>query len=190
VTAVGAVFARLLAEPGVEEEVALRSPFGFMAFHGGLEAGTEKIAHTAAEQAGASLYTVVLPDDLHWHVPSAMVDPAHSPRLASFLGHVDCAVAIHGYWRRELGQVILLGGQNRALAHHVGACLSVHLPAHGVLNDLDSIPPTLRGLHRRNPVNRTRDGGVQLELPPRVRDGAEVTEALVAALADAATSWG
>ena len=30
-------------------------------------------------------------------------------------------------------------------------------------------PVDLRGLHPDNPVNRTRAGGVQLELPPRVR---------------------
>jgi phage replication-related protein YjqB (UPF0714/DUF867 family) len=46
----------------------------------------------------------------------------------------------------------------------------------------------LRGLHPENPVNRARAGGVQLELPPRVRNlgphgRPEYVDALVAALA-------
>jgi phage replication-related protein YjqB (UPF0714/DUF867 family) len=183
------MFARLLAEPGVEERVELQSTFGFMAFHGGLEAGTEHIARIASERAGASLYTVVLPENLHWHIPSVMVDPAASPGLARFLGHVDCVVAVHGYWRRELGPVILLGGSNRELAAHVAQAFAQHLPGHAVLDDLDRIPAALRGLDRRNPVNRPRDGGVQLELPPRVRDPGADADALVAALAAAASTW-
>ena len=63
------------------------------------------------------------------------------------------------------------------------------------------IPADLRGLHPRNPVNLPRLGGVQVELPPRVRGltphwadwsgpgHCPPTEALVAALADAASSW-
>src|SRR5690606_39793265 len=65
------VFAELLAHPGVEEQVELRSRFGFLAIHGGsLERGTAEVADAAAEQAGASLYAVRQPDDLRWHVPS------------------------------------------------------------------------------------------------------------------------
>ena len=51
------VFDELLAHPGVEEIVELRSTFGFMAYHGGsLEEVTDVVATAAAEQAGASLY--------------------------------------------------------------------------------------------------------------------------------------
>ena len=63
-----------------------------------------------------------------------------------------------------------------------------------MLDDLDAIPSELRGLHRRNPVNLPRGGGVQLELPPRVRGTAptskpEYTAALIDGLAAAATGW-
>ena len=72
--------ADLLAEPGVVETVELGSAFGFMAFHGGsLEVATDTIAAAAAERSGASLYTVAQPEDLNWHVPSKLVDPAASP---------------------------------------------------------------------------------------------------------------
>ena len=64
-----------------------------------------------------------------------------------------------------------------------------------VLDDLADIPRELRGLHPRNPVNRVRGGGVQLELPPRVRPGTgapthrpEYTDAVVDALVEVATA--
>ncbi len=47
--------------------------------------------------------------------------------------------------------------------------LRAGLDGYEVVDDLDEIPLALRGLHPENPVNRTRGGGVQLELPPRVR---------------------
>src|SRR5690348_6589020 len=90
-----------------------------MAFHGGLEAGTELVAARAAEAARASLYAVVQPADLIWHVPSSKVTPAGSPRLARFLDHVEVAIAVHGYGRPGRPADVLLGGRNRALAAEV-----------------------------------------------------------------------
>ena len=106
------MFADLLAESGVVETVRLGSPFGFMAFHGGsLEVATDTIAAAAAERSGASLYTVAQPEDLNWHVPSKLVDPAASDGLAAFLDHVDVVVAVHGFGREGMFTSLLLGGQ-------------------------------------------------------------------------------
>src|SRR5207248_1414223 len=146
------------------------SAFGFMAFHGGLEGGTAEIASGAAELAGASLYMVVQPDDVTWHVPSIEVSPEVSERLAQFLDHVDVAVAVHGYGRRDRPYDILLGGSNRELAAHLAGCLREAVPAFHPIDDLESIPVALRGMHPANPVNLPRHGGVQAELPPRARD--------------------
>ena len=75
-------FAELLAHDGVEEDLELRSRFGFLAFHGGnLEVGTDVVAARAAEAAGASLYAVRQPDGLRWHVPSIEVTPDESTPL-------------------------------------------------------------------------------------------------------------
>src|SRR5689334_3273177 len=94
----GPMFAELLAHDGVEEICELRSTFGLMAFHGGnLEAATDVIAGEAASRAGASLYAVVQPPSLRWHIPSTEVRPSESPRLAAFIDHVDVVVAVHGY---------------------------------------------------------------------------------------------
>jgi phage replication-related protein YjqB (UPF0714/DUF867 family) len=170
------VLAELLAHPGVEEECRLGSTFGILAFHGGnLEKGTDEIAVAAAEASGASLYVVRQPPDLRWHVPSVEFDPAASPSLARFLDHVRTAVAVHGYGRDGMWTTLLLGGRNRTLATHLGAELRAGLgDGFTVVDDIDDVPAELRGVHRRNPVNRPPEHGVQLELPPRVRPGTGV----------------
>jgi len=182
----------LLATDGVEEICELRSPIGLMAFHGGsLEVVTDIVASEAAERAGASIYAIRQPWGFRWHIPSNAIDPAHSPALQAFLDHVDCAIAVHGWgtdgWTQDPrpssayeasafrfgsdggDRPLLVGGRNRALAAHIAASLRAALPSYEVVDDLEQIPPSVRGLDRRNLVNRVRDGGVQLELTPRVR---------------------
>jgi phage replication-related protein YjqB (UPF0714/DUF867 family) len=195
-------FAALLAHPGVDEVCVHRGRFGFMAFHGGsLEEMTDVIAAAAAERSDASYYGVLQPPDLQWHIPSIDVDPEASVELAWFLDHVDVVVTVHGYGRQGLWTTLLLGGGNRALADHLGGYLRAGLPAYDIATDLEQIPKELRGLHARNPVNRPRGGGVQLELPPRVRGSSPLwadwdepglvphTVALIDSLAAAARGW-
>jgi phage replication-related protein YjqB (UPF0714/DUF867 family) len=163
------VFADLLAHPGVDETCELAGKIGFFALHGGLEHGTAEIALAAATRSGSSWYAVVQPPDLRWHVPSHRFDPAESPALARVLEHCDVVVSIHGYGRDGLWTTLLLGGDDRPRANALAGCLRRTLPEYEVLDDLGAIPRELRGLDPRNPVNRARGGGVQLELPPRVR---------------------
>ena len=163
-------FAELLEQPGVTEMLHLRSRFGFMAFHGGwLEEVTDDIAVAAAQRSGASLYAVLQGPNDQWHIPSHLVTPEESPNLSAFLDHVDVVVAIHGFGRPDLLRSVLLGGRNRDLAELVAIHLIHHIPHYEVLHDLDAMPKALRGQHRRNPVNLARGGGVQIELPPRIR---------------------
>jgi phage replication-related protein YjqB (UPF0714/DUF867 family) len=164
------VFAELLQMPGVVEDVQLRSRVGFMAIHGGsLERRTAELATQAADRAGASLYAVCQPEDLRWHLPSHLVDPAASPALRRFLTHVDVVFSLHGYGRAGYWTTLLVGGTNRAVAAETAGALRAALPGYSVVDDVDSIPADLRGLHPMNPVNLPRRAGVQLELPPRVR---------------------
>jgi len=191
-------FADVLALPDVREEWALRGRVGFMAYHGGgLEEATDVIAREAASAAGASYYGVVHPAGFEVHVPSTQVGPDGSPRLAEFLDHVDTVITIHGFGRRALLTSLLLGGRNRELARHVGEHVRARLPAYDVVDDLDRIPTELRGVHPGNPVNLPAGGGVQIELPPRVRGSSPLwwdwegglvphTEALIEGLASAA----
>lgn len=193
--------AALLALPGVTEEVEIRSRFGFMAFHGGrLEERTDVVASLAATLADASYYGILMPADAP-HLPSTTFQPSESAALARFLEHVEVVVTVHGYGREGMWTSILAGGANRTLAAHVAAHLRPALPDYVVVEDLDAMPDGLRGLHPANPVNLPPGGGVQLELPPRVRgtsplspppdrDGLSApTRALAVALAKAAVAW-
>jgi phage replication-related protein YjqB (UPF0714/DUF867 family) len=196
------VIEQLLAQPGVSEELDLGSRFGVMAFHGGsLERMTDVIADEIAARSGASRYVVRQPETLRWHIPSKLFDPAGSERLRAFLDHVDVAVAIHGYGREGSFRRILLGGGNRDLARELATAGRAPLEHYDLVDDLDSIPVELRGLHPDNPVNRPRSGGVQIELPPRARgigpfwadrdaDGLTPhTEALVDVVSGVARRW-
>jgi phage replication-related protein YjqB (UPF0714/DUF867 family) len=163
------VFAELLACPGVEQHVSLRSEVGFLAVHGGLEPGTAELARSAADRSDASVYTVVQPDELRWHVPAHHIEPGQCPSLAEFVAHVAVVVSLHGYRRADLPMAVLVGGANRALAARLGERLRAGLPDYDVIDDLARIPADLRGVHPHNPVNLTRGGGIQLELPHPVR---------------------
>src|SRR3954471_7563240 len=94
----GATLRGLLATAGVVEHCVLRSArVGFLSLHGGLEATTFEIASEAARRSGASLYAVVQPEDLRWHVPSQCFDPSESAQLDAFCAHVTTAISLHGY---------------------------------------------------------------------------------------------
>ena len=188
------MLADLLAHDGVVEELVLGSRVGFLALHGGsLERETDVIAREAATASGASLYAVCQPDDLRWHVPSVRMDPADSPALTRFLAHVEVLFSIHGFGRDGLFTTLLLGGRDRELAGHVAGHLRASLPGYEIEDDLEAIPQPLRGRHPDNPVNRSAGGGVQIELPPRIRlqgpnADAQGRAALVEGLVAAATA--
>lgn len=202
-------FAELLAHPEVEEVCVLRGHarprerrLGFMAYHGGgLEEMTEVVARRAADLAGASYYGVHQPLGMENHVPSIEVSPDVSGALRSFVDHVHTVITIHGFGRMGYFASLLVGGQHRELAEHMGGHLRNHLPAYDVITDIELIPTDLRGLHPRNPVNLPPGRGVQIELPPRVRGSSPLwwdwegpgltphTDSLIRALAEAATTW-
>ncbi len=162
--------ADLLALPGVVEELALRSTIGVCALHGGgLERATEVVAREVAQRAGASSYAVVQPDGCRRHLPSTRFTPGTSDNLDAFLDRVDTVLSIHGYGRHDDFWAVLVGGADRAAAHHVAGHLRGVLPEeYRVVDDVEAMPRSLRGLHPNNPVNRT-GGGVQVELPPSIR---------------------
>ena len=204
----------LLQEPGVDEPLSLQGPVGFLALHGGSQDRvTDVIASGAAAASGASLYAVVQPPTLRWHIPSHRYDPAESPRLCAFLDHVELVISVHGYgvdnWRMDwrppgfeetrLGQfhdreAFLIGGQNRAHAVQLADALRSALPYYEVWDDLDRIPPKASGMDHRNPVNLSRGGGVQVECPAKVRGlgpnaSPTDTPVLIEALAEVAARW-
>jgi len=204
----------LLEEPGVDEILSLAGPVGIMALHGGgQDRVTDEIAAEAASRSGASLYAVVQPATLRWHIPSYRYSPEESQQLRSFLDHVRVVISVHGYgvdnWRMDwqppgfestrLGQfhareAFLLGGRNRARAADLAARLRSALPGYEVWDDLDRIPPKAACQDPRNPVNLAPEGGVQVECPARVRGlgpraTPEDTAVLIEVLAATAKAW-
>ncbi|MBV9412598.1 MAG: poly-gamma-glutamate hydrolase family protein [Acidimicrobiia bacterium] len=204
----------LLAEPGVEEVVSYAGPVGFMALHGGgQDRVTDEIASAAASRSGASLYAVVQPPTLRWHIPSHRYSPDESPRLQEFVDRVRVVISVHGYgvdnWRMDwrppgfestrLGQfhareAFLVGGRNRERAADLASRLRGALPDYEVWDDLTRIPPKASGQDLRNPVNLPSEGGVQLECPARVRGlgpraAPEDTALLIDVLAETAREW-
>lgn len=162
-------FAELLEHPEVREHLVLGSSVGFLALHGGLEPGTAEIAASAAGRAGASCYALVQPDHLRRHVPSTEIDPAHSEALRRLVEHVSVIVSLHGYWGHGPAPAVYVGGAARVRASALASLLRDALPGYAIVDDLDAIPPRLRGTSARNPVNAIAGGGVQLELPHPVR---------------------
>lgn len=160
-----------LARPEVMELCELRSRFGIMAYHGGnLERTTDAVASEVARRTGASFYGVVQAPPHRHHIASTAFDPEHSNTLSRFFDQIDVVITVHGYGRRRLRRHLLLGGQNRALAHHVATHLRGGLPRrYQVVDELDRIPKELQGQHPMNPVNRPAQRGVQIELPPSIR---------------------
>src|SRR6478735_5634194 len=160
----GATLSGLLACEGVLEHCELRSRrVGFLSLHGGLEATTFEIASEAARRSGASLYAVVQPDDLRWHVPSQCFDPEESEQLDAYCAHTSTAISLHGYGgvvdRDDRWTTVVLGGRDRHTATALAEALRDALPDYSFLDDLDEIPSRYRGVHSANPVNRTHAAG-------------------------------
>lgn len=177
----------LLACHGVEEDLELRSRFGFMAFHGGsLETQTDAIAAEAARSSDASFYAVRQPPNLRWHIPSSLFRAAESAKLQAFFESVDIVVTVHGFRRKAFARHVMLGGSNRTLAAHLAETLRPNLPDAVIVDDLTKIPVSIRGVHPENPVNIPRLGGVQVELPPLLRTH---PASLIQALAKAARTF-
>ncbi len=174
------MLAELLATDGVVEHCELRSAaVGFLAIHGGLEAATFEIAHAVARRSNASLYAVVQPPDLQWHVPSHRYRTELSAKLSAFCQHVDVSISLHGYGGirdcDDRWTTVAIGGARRDLAHKIGVALSENFgERYRFVSDIVAVPSEYRGLHADNPVNQTRGGGVQIELPPRIRGNSPV----------------
>jgi hypothetical protein len=196
------MFTELLASAGVEEVCELRGRFGFMAYHGGsLEVATDVIAGEAARRCGASYYGVHQPADLQWHIPSTKVRPEESPVLTEFLEHVDVVVTVHGYGRQGLFTSLLLGGQNRALAEHLGTHLRARVAGvsdrHRVGRDPLRAARPARGQPREPAASRRRAAGAAsagARLEPAVVGLGRTRprpphRIAVAALAAAASTW-
>ena len=164
-------FTELLSSPEISEEIEIRSSFGVCALHGGgLERATEAVARDVAKNTDSSYYAVIQPEGSRIHLSSKYFDPNQSSKLGQFLEKIDTLISIHGYGKEDDFWALLLGGSNRELAYHLAGSLREVLPEeYRVVDQIDNIPPPLRGVHPDNPVNFPINGGVQIEIPPGLR---------------------
>ncbi|WP_329012561.1 poly-gamma-glutamate hydrolase family protein [Streptomyces sp. NBC_01601] len=147
--------------------LTLGAPIGLLALHGGVEGGTAELATEVAARTGATLLTFTQPTGPPAHIPSIRMS-ACAP-LRTFLSHATLTISLHGHNRGATPRTIYVGGSNRPAARVLAAALSHWAPAFVPITTLSDIPNPLRGLHPDNPVNQTRQGGVQLELPVQAR---------------------
>ncbi|WP_324785866.1 poly-gamma-glutamate hydrolase family protein [Streptomyces sp. H51] len=170
------------------------SRVGLLALHAANEGGTAELAESLAARCGATSLVFGQPGARRpVHIPSPRMAVDHCALLRDFLRHVSVTVSLHGHLRAAAPRTVFLGGGNRSAARLLAFALRALRPEFETVTDLAEIPRGLRGLHARNPVNLTRGGGVQVELPllartrrPDRRAGAPDTppEAVADALAE------
>ncbi|WP_330458685.1 poly-gamma-glutamate hydrolase family protein [Streptomyces sp. NBC_00820] len=149
--------------------LTVRSDVGLLALHGSREGGTAELAHEVAARTGATCLVFTQPAGDPVHIPSHRMSVPHCESLREFLAHVSLTISLHGHLRRETPRSIFLGGTNREAAHTMAEALAPLAPSFEAVTDMPAIPSGLRGLNPRNPVNLTRSGGVQIELPLTAR---------------------
>ncbi|MEU0005387.1 poly-gamma-glutamate hydrolase family protein [Streptomyces sp. NPDC006314] len=142
------------------------SGIGLLALHGSNEGGTAELADLVARRCGATSLVFTQPGARRpVHIPSPRMAADHCALLREFLDRVSLTVSLHGHMRPHAPHTLFLGGGNREAALVLARELLALAPRFRAVADLEAIPAALRGLHPRNPVNLTRLGGVQVELP-------------------------
>jgi len=160
----------------VQEYVRLEGPLGLMAIHGGgIEPGTEEIARFVASHSGASLYVYAgrrSGGNLSLHRSSHDMRIEERALVVQFLNHVQTVISIHGHGRRE--NRVYVGGLHQSMVQHFVELARPAFSQYEWISDPKSIPPGLSGRSPTNVVNLPPARGMQLELPPRLRQTKEI----------------
>jgi phage replication-related protein YjqB (UPF0714/DUF867 family) len=139
---------------------------GVLALHAGLEGGTGELAQWLSEQIGLAAFVVRQPGVHGAHITSSRIGSDPWPELHAFLGSVTHVVSLHGYAEPAPTAPIQLGGIDRELVQAFGATMR----STGLTVDvLEPETGRFAGRAPTNPVNLSRAGGVQLELPLHIR---------------------
>ncbi len=171
------MFKRVLKDPAVREVFLPGNSVGIFAPHGGgIEPGTEEIARAVAQATGATLYVLSAKRPTNngaLHVTSTEMIAGISQKLDQAVAASKVAISIHGHGRTVGGGVVYVSGlADDAVQLVAGALKHALKGAYEVVDDADSIPDDLAGLHKDNLVNRVPRKGVQLELPRALREEA------------------
>jgi phage replication-related protein YjqB (UPF0714/DUF867 family) len=154
-----------------QEYIRLEGQLGLLAIHGGgIEPGTEEIARFVAKHSGASLYVYAgrrSRGNLSLHRPSHEMRIEERALLVQFLNHVKTAISIHGHGRSQNRAYV--GGLHQSMVQRFVEIVRPALSQYVWISDPKIIPPGLRGQSPSNLVNLPPDRGMQLELPPQLR---------------------
>ena len=167
-------FRDVVKHPGVKEYSSKRGKIGILAVHGGrLDHGTEQVANYVHAKTPASLYVMSSRGgDIGKHrVASTQIAHTHSKHLNDIISHVNYNISIHGHNKPGHEKTVYVGGENAYLRQKVAAKLKQYLPSeYTVEHDVNKMPRNVRGTGR-NVTNRSKEGGVQVELPTELRQG-------------------
>jgi phage replication-related protein YjqB (UPF0714/DUF867 family) len=169
-------FRDVLKQKGVKEYSDKKGKVGILAVHGGrLDSGTEQITNYVHQNTPASMYVMSSrrgPVKKH-RVASTKIAHTHSKRLRDIVGHSKYNISIHGHSKPGQEKTVYVGGENAAMRKKVAARLKQYLPnEYRIEYDVSKMPRNIRGTGR-NVVNRSAEGGVQVELPKELRQGVE-----------------
>ena len=142
-----------------------------MAFHGGLiEPGTAELAEAIAGN-DFDFYALLGFKNSDRHEPSYTAADLHltsarydEPRLMKKTETASLCLGLHGFGGEEAD--FCVGGANKLERKRLVKELSERLPG---LKSCELCCPPFNGTSLKNPVNKCRDGGIQVEMSPRIR---------------------
>ncbi|MBW2981403.1 poly-gamma-glutamate hydrolase family protein [Candidatus Woesearchaeota archaeon] len=167
-------FKDVIKQKGVKEYSDKKGKVGILAVHGGrLDQGTEQITNYIHEQTPASMYVMSSRQgDVNKHrVASTKIAHTHSDQLSDVISHSKYNISIHGHSKPGHEKTVYIGGENSYMRRKIAERLRESLPSEYVIEyDVKKMPRNIRGTGR-NIVNRSEEGGVQVELPKELRQG-------------------
>lgn len=142
-----------------------------MAFHGGMiEPGTSELASVIAGN-DFDFYGFIGFKNSELHEPSFTAADLHltsarfdEPRLLKKTESASLCIGIHGFGGEEAD--FCVGGSNKTERKRLVQELTEKFPD---LKSCELCCPPFNGTSLKNPVNKCREGGIQVEMSPRIR---------------------
>jgi len=150
-----------------------------LAYHAKTEEGTGDVAEDISKNSNASLYVFE-----GKRVPSTKITPTNSEDLNRMVQEKRTAVSMHAYHKQgnyekqgkkyDYKDTVFVSGQNSELAKKIATELEDSLGhEYHIETNPDYIPAHLKGMSKHNIANKFKEGGVQVEMPRKLRESEE-----------------
>lgn len=167
-------FKDVIRRKGVKEYSKIKGRVGILVPHGGkLDIGSEQLGNYVEQNTPASMYVMSSrKGDVKKHrVASTKIAHTHSKDLNEVVNHSKYNISIHGHSKPGHEKTVYVGGENAGMRKKIAEKLKYHLPKEYIIEyNVNKMPRNVRGTGR-NVVNRSEEGGVQIELPRELRQG-------------------